>query len=105
LPTETKSQEKGNNAMSLELNYGFVAPKKATKKSKARMGTFEASLTTIYSRTETNKLESIFEQKKEEFYASRTYDYNEVVRYKEMEILRVIRKELGKRNIEVEILR
>jgi len=78
---------------------------KAKKKPKSKMGVFESTLTEIYSKTETTKLESIFEQKKEEFYASKTYDYNQLVRYKEMEILRVIRKELAKRGIEVDILR
>jgi len=105
--------------MSLALNYGYESdsnqktknhlsvvktnPTKTAKTSKVKKDIFTSSIETIYCKQPTEKLEAIFAEKKLTYNNQTKFYQDTTVRYKELEILRVLRKELSKRDIAVSI--
>jgi len=88
------------NTKVTNLFKGFEAK---TKKSKAKKDVFTSSIETIYCNQPTEKLEKIFNEKKETYNSQTAFYQDTTVRYKELEILRILRKELSKRDVRVEI--
>lgn len=92
--------------MSLQLSNDFSfrapAPKKLSS-LKTQKSTFQKSLEAIYSKQSTEKLVSIFEEKKETYHAQKDFYGDDLVRFKELEMLRILRNELKLRGEAVEI--
>lgn len=85
------------------LFKGFDTKTKKSSKTKLKKDVFTSSIEIIYCNQPTEKLERIFEEKKETYHTQTAFYQDTTVRYKELEILRVLRKELSKREVFVEI--
>ena len=93
----------GTEEISTKVTNLFKGFEAKTKKSKVKKDVFTSSIETIYCNQPTEKLEKIFNEKKETYNTQTKFYQDTTVRYKELEILRVLRKELSKRDIAVSI--